>query len=249
MPSMKRVLVMLFSSVLVLGCQSDGAPTPRPNAGVRALQYQPSDRPPREPVDAPRPEPLHDALFPTPQSVEETPKRDLAAELNAAIGTPVDCVRDFSAPRPTKIRINVTATVRPTGMVITPSVYGSGLSVDARECVERRVETVVLAALEEPVSETVSTVVEVDYEPPVIIEDIRASPEPNLRNVRESLPKRPSIPLDAKFISGWPTDHWISGGFDGGIPMEKDPSKRVRGPKPRAIDGYEVDESAVIWTD
>ncbi len=244
---MKRVLVILFGTGLLLGCGSSKEPAPRPSDRVRGLHYDHADRAPSEPLEAPRPEPLHRELFPTPELIEEKAERDLAAELKAAIGIPVDCVRDFSAPRPTKIRINVAATVRPTGMVITPSVYGSGLSMAARECLERRVETVVLPALEEPISKTVATVVEVDYEPPVVVEDIRAGPEPDLRNVREPLPKRPSIPLDAKFISGWPADYWITGGFDGGVKPDGPRGRKVEGPKPRAIDGYQVDENAQIW--
>ncbi len=232
--------------LLVVGCQSGEVPVRGVRRGVAPVRTQSQAKPPPWPREVPRPEREVPDL---PSEPDETPERDLEAELSAAVGIPIDCVRDFSAPRPTKIRVNVSATVRPTGMIIMPSAYASGISITARECIERRVGTVVLAALDEPVSQSVSTLIEIDYEPPVILEADPGVPEPHLKNVRASLPKYPMIPLDAKFIDGWPTSHWISGGWDGGVPIQKPTSKRVHGPKPRPIDGYEVLENAEVWTD
>ena len=245
---MVRVLGCCFAVLFALGCQSNEQPARGARRGIESVQYPPPTKRSREPRDAPRPERWAD-LPELPTEAEEEQERDLGSELNAAVGIPTECVRDFTAPRPMKIRVSVSATVRPTGMVIMPAAYGSGLSVSARECIERRVGTVVLSALEEPVSQSVSTIIEIDYEPEVIVEADPGVPEPRLRDVREPLPKYPMIPLDAKFIDGWPTSNWISGGFDGGIPMQKDTSKRIRGPKPRPIDGYDVFENAQIWTD
>jgi hypothetical protein len=160
---------------------------------------------------------------------------------------PIDCVRDFVADRPTKIRASVSATVRPTGMIITPTVYGSGLSAAARACLEQRVALVVLRPLDKTVSETVATVIEIDYEPPVIVESAPSTPEPVLRNVREPLPKRPEVAPSGRPIQE-PTSKWISGGFDGGRPIQEPSSKKIAGPKPRPIDGYDVDENAQDWT-
>ncbi|MGB5704824.1 MAG: hypothetical protein WBM48_18525 [Polyangiales bacterium] len=246
---MMRASIWCAAAMLLLGCESGEEPV----RGIRTVAdtrpHTRVEQPPREPAETPRPEAFSVDLVDISGQTTEDAERDLSAELNAAIGTPSDCVRDFTAPRPTKIRVSVSATVRPTGMVITPSAYASGISTAARLCIERRVGSVVLAALEEPVSQSVSTVVEIDYEPEVIVEADPGVPEPDLKNVRAPLPKYPMIPLDAKFIDGWPTSNWISGGFDGGIPMQKDTSKRIRGPKPVPIDGYEVFENAQIWTD
>lgn len=234
--------------LLVLGCQSGEEPARGARRGVEPVQYQPEPNPPREAQTPPRPERRVDVSDLEGED-EEVKKRDLDAELKAAIGIPTDCVRDFTAPRPTKIRVSISATVRPTGMVILPSAYASGISAAARQCIEQRVSTVVLSALDEPISQAVSTVLEINYEPPVIVEAEPGVPEPQLKNVKEPLPKYPMIPLDGKIIDGWPTANWISGGFDGGVPIQKPSSKKVQGPKPRAIDGYEVDQNAQVWSD
>ena len=244
---MTRPPFWLLGAVLLVGCPTGEEPVRGANRGVERPHV---DAPqPEEPqrVDAPRPEPYRDVDVDTPGEVEEKPERDLAAELMTALGQPFDCIRDFTASSPTTIRVNVTATVRPTGLVITPSVYGSGLSNDARMCIERRAETVVLPALDEPVSQTVSTVIEMEYEPSVIVEAEPGVPEPRLRNVREPLPKRPEVAPSGKPISGYPTEKWISGGFDGGRPIQEPTSRKIKGPKPKPIDGYDVDENAQDW--
>lgn len=235
-------------AMLVLGCESGEVPVRGARKGFEPIQYATAEKTPREPGETPRPEEFLVDLAGDPEETTEKADRDLAAELKAAIGTPTDCLTDFAVSSPTKLRISVTATIRPTGMVITPSAYASGISTTARQCVERRVGTVVLPALDEPISQTVSTVIEINYEPPVIVEADPGVPEPRLEDVRAPLPKYPMIPLDAKFIDGWPTSNWITGGFDGGIPIEGPKSKKIAGPKPRPIDGYDVDENAQEWT-
>lgn len=245
---MIRAAASLALALAVLGCESGEEPVRGANRGVEPVQYpRPSSKPEREPVETPQPERTVD--LPEFGGDDEKAERDLDAELKTALGVPSMCLRDYSAAKPTKVRISVAATVRPTGMIISPSVYGAGLSSAARECIERRVENVVLRRLDEPVSRPVSTLVEVDYTPEVIVEAETGVPEPRLRDVQEPLPKRPSIELGkGKWISGWPTEEWISGGFDGGVPIQKPTSKKVQGPKPRAIDGYEVDQNAQQWT-
>lgn len=244
---MTRPPCWLLGAVLLVGCPTGEEPVRGANRGVEPPQFTVPEPQEPPPVDAPRPEPYRDVDVGALEVTEEAPERDLAAELQKALGQPFDCVRDFTASSPTTIRVNVSATIRPTGLVITPSVYGSGLSNDARKCLERRVETVVLPALEEPVSQTVSTVIEMEYEPPVIVEADPGVPEPRLRNVREPLPKRPEVAPSGKPISGYPTEKWISGGFDGGTPIQEPTSRKIQGPKPRPIDGYDVDENAQDW--
>jgi hypothetical protein len=199
---------------------------------------------PTEGFDPETPEPPAPRVVKVETEEEDEPARDLGAELKAAVGTPNDCIRDFVASSPTTLRISVSGIVRPTGMVIEPSAYGSGLSAAALNCIRQRVGTVVLDPLDDTVSATVSTVIEIKYQPPVILESDPGVPEPKLRNVKEPLPKRPDIPPSGKPIEGG-TDRPIEGG------TAKDPDGPkgvpITGPKPRAIDGYEVDENAQQW--
>lgn len=234
--------------MLLLGCESGEQPVRGAKKGLEPIFPATATETPPPPVDAPRPEAFAPDVEDVPEEVTEEKERDLAAELKSAIGTPTDCLTDFSVARPTKLRISVTATVRPTGMVITPSAYATGISTRARQCIERRAGTVVLPALEEPVSQTVSTIIEVDYEPPVIVEADPGVPEPRLKNVREPLPKRPEVAPSGRPIQR-PTSTLITGGFDGGRPPEGGKAKQIKGPKPRPIDGYDVDENAQEWSD
>jgi hypothetical protein len=241
---MIRVWATCVATILVLGCQSGEEP-------VRGVQpdfapapvRQPVPGPPKDPIEAPTPKP-HALQIARVETTEEEPERDLGAELKVALGTPSDCVRDFAAASPRTIRISVGGIVRPTGMIIEPTAYGSGLSAAALGCIRQRVGTVVLKPLDDTVSSRAATAIEIKYEPPVVIESDPGVPEPQLRNVKEPLPKRPDIPPSGKPIEGG-TDRPIEGG------TAKDPTgpkgKPISGPKPRAIDGYEVDENAQEW--
>ena len=160
------------SAALLLGCTSGGEPVRGARVGFEQTPVQPQPAAPEEPA-WPREHETPDPPAPLPiqvEAAEEEPERDLGAELRAALGTPSDCVSDFVASKATTIRINVSGVVRPTGMIIEPAAYGSGLSSTALDCVRQRVGTVVLKPLDETVSSTASTVVEIKYEPPVIVE-------------------------------------------------------------------------------
>jgi len=242
---MSRVTLSCLAVLLVVGCKSQeksarGAfPAPKPTFEAAApINVRPI-------IDTPDP-----AIVDTPEIVEEKPRkkpveRDLGAELQRALGSPVDCLGDFESSTPTKVQIPISATVRPTGMVIEPTVGGIGVSENARQCIEERVTFVKLEPLDKPLSQTVSTFVQIDYTPPVIIESDTA-PDPELKNVTEPLPKRPEVAP-----SGVPIEKPTS------VPIVKKKSKDpdgppgtpVTGPKPRAIEGYEVDENAQRWTD
>lgn len=192
------------------------------------------------------------AAVPKPPGSEAngTVERDLGNELKVAMGVPIGCVRDFTSSRDTTIRISVSATVRPTGMCIDPKAYGSGLSRAALDCIEERVGTVVLRPLEDSTqSKAASTVIEIDYEAPVIVEADPGTPEPKLQNVVESMAKRPAIPLVEQGGRGIPIEDPFRGWLEGGKVKHPDGPKlkKVTGPKPRAIDGYEVDENAQEW--
>jgi len=203
-------------------------------------------QPLRAPAEVPLPEP-REAQVDATASKKKEPERDLAAELKAAVGTPIDCVRDFESSSPTTIRISVSAIIRLTGMIIEPSVYGAGLSESARKCIEDRVRNVVLQPFDDAVSKTVSTVIEINYRPPVIVEVDPRVPEPNLPDVVHPLPKKESLPRG----QGTPIEKTpyrpISGGAETEPIQPQRDQRRIKGPKPRAIDGYEVDENAQDW--
>ena len=241
---MMRAWTSCAAAVLALGCQSGAEPARGAHKGVEPTEvYRPRPEPSGARVETPTPESSQ------PRSViigttEEEQERDLGAELKTAVGAPSDCVRDFAASSPTTIRISVTATVRPTGMVIEPSAYGSGLSAAALRCIKERVGTVVLEPLDATESKTASTVIEIGYEPAVILESDPGVPEPELKNVVQPLPKRPEVAPSGTPIQA-PTSKPIEGGHS------REPSGPqgvpVTGPKPRPIDGYEVDENAQEW--
>ncbi len=250
---MRRAFTCCFAAMLSFGCESSEAPVRDANEGLDPVPPPPTAvEAPEEPVEAEEPvqaEEPEDSAVDAPETAVKAPPRDLAAELKAAIGTPADCVSDFSAQAPTTLRISVSAIVRPSGMIIMPSAYGSGLSDAGRKCIEQRVGAIVLKPLDQSDSENVSTIVEVGYEPPVIVEDERQGLEPDLQDVRRPLPKYPTLPPSGTPIDKAPAD-LISGGFDGGTPVKRAPYKKITGPKPRPIEGYpqgEVDSE--VWTD
>jgi len=195
-------------------------------------------------VDAPIPAPSEPPVI--VEQPKQAPQRDLPGELKAAVGIPIDCVQDFEASRATAIRISISAVVRPTGMIIDPSAYGWGLSENARRCIEQRVSLVMLSPLDEPISQKVSTTIEINYEPPVVVESNAGTPEPHLPDVVQPLPKQPTLPRTGTPIEITKGDP-IEGGKATERPIEGPPGKKIVGPKPVPIDGYEVDENAQEW--
>jgi len=173
------------------------------------------------------------------------PARDLAAELNAAVGVPSECLVDLTRATPTTIRVSVSALVRPSGAIIQPTASGAGLSRQAEQCVARRVDAVVLKPLDGDVSQRVSTVIEIPYEPPREVVGTKVgAPDPELRNVREPLPPRREAAPSGRPIQE-PTSRPIQ--EPSSRPIQEPNSRKPRGPKPRPIDGWDVDESAKDW--
>lgn len=250
---MIRAWALCMTAMLVFGCQSGEEPVRGARLSIERPPVSPlAPAPAPEPADNPEPDrnwPNSDPIV-VGTTREETVERDLGAELNAAVGSPTNCVRDYVASSPTTIRVSVSAIVRPTGICIEPTAYGAGLSAAALKCIRDRVSTVVLKPLEDSEkSETAATVIEIEYGPPVIVESDPGVPEPHLKNVVEPLPKRPHIPLIDEGGHGIPIEDpfrgWLAGGDVKHVEGPK--PKKVIGPKPRPIDGYEVDENAQKW--
>lgn len=183
-----------------------------------ALEAKPSNAP----TEAPPDEPVQ-------------PIRDLAAELSAAIGSPADCLRDYRPAAATTIRINISAIVRPSGLIIEPSASGAGLSPNDLRCVEQRAGDVTLSPLSRAVSGPVTAVVNIEYQPPRVEEYDVGAPTPKLEDVVQPLPKKKPIPPSGKPIEG-PASDRIDG--PSGVPIEGPKGVPIEGPKPKPIEGY-----------
>lgn len=230
--------------LLVLGCKSREEPAQPsntvealPSDATEGLQQAGAGAETGEPVAAPAEE---------AQAQVAKPARDLAAELRAAVGSPADCLQDYQPSSPMTIRINISAIVRPTGMIIEPTASGRGLSTNDRRCVEQRVGDVTLSPLGGEASEPVSTYVDIQYQPPTIEEADVGGSAPDLPDVVEPLPKeKPIAP------SGVPIDGPAGDPIEGprGVPIDGPQGVPVEGPKPDPIEGSQVDQDAERWTD
>lgn len=264
---MKRVGLIFFMALLLAGCKSRRDPAEQPSTAA-----EPPAPPSELPVavdDAPvvadesnAAPPIDEQAAPageasdTPAPAEgpaaaegeraSVAARDLAAELRAAVGSPLDCIQDYRPSNTTVIRVNISAIVRPSGLIIEPSASGTGLSANDRGCIQRRVGDVVLAPFDALQSQSVSTSLELNYEAPAPKEANVGVPTPELKDVVEALPKKPTIPRSGTPIDTAPFDR-----PDGpkGLPPDGPKGDKITGPKPKPIDGYEVEEDSEIWTD
>lgn len=254
---MRAVVVLVAFVVLACGCEDrpeqleDSTPAEAAPLPVDQVPVEPEEpAAPQDPIGDPE---ATQALAEDPAATDEPgaefakPPRDLAAELQAAVGSPLDCLQDYQPGAATVIRVGISAIVRPSGLIIEPSASGRGLSVNDRRCIEKRVGDVVLAALETQTSQPVSTFVDLNYQPPAVEHDDVGVPTPKLKNVVESLPKKEPIPP-----SGTPIDKAPSQPIDKAPsdPIEGSKGVPITGPRPRPIDGYEeIKPDSERWTD
>ncbi len=244
--------------VALFGCKPDDQPansvavTPV-EVDEEVSEARADETPPAEPATAAADDETTDQEAPSKADLEEAtagepsaPSRDLAGELAAALGSPVDCVQDYRPSTPTTVRIGITAIVRPSGVVIEPSASGTGLSYNDRKCIEERVGSVVLEPFGAQASQSVSTSVDLKLgsEPPAVEEQDVGGPAPKLTDVVEPLPKKKTIPPSGVPIQKAPSDK-IEG--PKGVPIEGPQGVPVEGPKPTPIEGYQVDEGAERW--
>lgn len=223
------LLVALCALPALTGCSSSEEGPTRGSDGIGRTG------PPRAPAreERGREELPEVEKIETPEVVQpeaEEPERDLGEELKQAVGDLTPCLSDYEATTATTIQISISAIVRPTGMVIQPSVNGPGISLKARDCIATRVSNVVLRPLdsetseEATVSERVATNIGVDFEPGVVVSDEPPSrPKPD--DVVLPMPKLPTIkpsgiPIDA--VKGDPIDGPAGVPIDGpaGVPIE-----------------------------
>lgn len=254
---MRAVVVLVAFVVLACGCE-DRPEQLEDSTSAEAVRL-PTDHAPVEPEEPAAPQdPVEnpEATQAPAEDKEATdepgaefakPTRDLAAELQAAVGSPLECLQDYQPGAATAIRVDISAIVRPSGLIIEPSASGRGLSVNDRRCIEKRIGDVVLAALETPTSQPVSTFVDLNYQPPGVEHDDVGVPTPKLENVVDSLPKKETIPPSGTPIHKAPSDPIHKAPSD---PIEGPKGDRITGPRPRPIDGYEeIKPESERWTD
>ena len=244
---MSRTVVTVALVLLVGGCKDrDQSAEPAPATEAEAVPAESGEGSAQPAVPSAPAEPeAQAAADPEPQAAAEPaaaaqpepvqPTRDLSAELRAAVGSPADCIQDYRPAAATTIRINISAVVRPTGMIIEPGANAAGLSARERACVAERVGDVVLTPLAGERSEQVSTYVEVQYQPPAVEEADVGAPDPKLKDVVKSLPKKTPIAPSGVPIEGGKADP-IEG--PSGVPIEGPKGVPIEGPKPKPIDGY-----------
>jgi len=131
------------------------------------------------------------------------------------------------------IRVDISAVVRPTGMIIEPSASGRGLSINDRQCIERRVGAVTLEPLAGQSSKPVFTYVDIQYQPPAVETYDVAPPPPQPDDVVQPLPKKKPIAPSGVPIEG-PAADPIEG--PSGEPIEGPKGVPIEGPKPVPIE-------------
>ncbi|MGB5413849.1 MAG: hypothetical protein WBN01_04335, partial [Polyangiales bacterium] len=102
-------------------------------------------------------------------------------------------------------------------------------------CVEQQAGDVTLSPLSGAASQRVTTVVNIDYQPPAVEEYDVGVPTPKLENVVQPLPKKKPIPPSGTPIEG-PAPDRIDG--PSGVPIEGPRGVPIKGPKPKPIEGY-----------
>ncbi len=257
-----KVLALVF---LASGCTDNRTPELPPDQGVvsdRVDQERASDStaPSLEAdslatKDDPAPAVVaadDQELMPTESSVvgdpgrQEALVRDLAAELNDAVGSLEDCIQNPSM-RTAVLMVTASATVRSSGEVIHPTVSATGLSQAERQCIAGRVGAIRLGALDSESPQRIEAVLEIEFAAAREPSKYQVgAPDPELRNVRGPKPPRPEVAPSGRAIQE-PTSRPIQDPTS--RPIQEPASRRVRGPQPRPIDGWDVDEGAKEWRD
>lgn len=225
---MRLPLLLLLLAMLVAGCRSKSESV----RGVPPEQQllPPPSQPPAQTADAA--ENLGEVPLPQEQAPsraepeEEKPERDLGEELKLAVGSPASCLSDFRASQPTSISILLTATVRPTGMIIQPTASGAGISAAATKCIQTLAGAVRLAPLDTQQSERVSTTLLVNVEPVEVVAEQRPVEPAAARDVVQPEPKKPTIPPSGEPIEG-----------PRGQPIDGPQGQPIQGPSGVPIDG------------
>ena len=164
----------LLAVALLVGCASDER-TQAPNDAPRGVRHQlpiaeGAAPPPPAQAALPRPaaspkraEPAHEEE----ETEAEKEERDYSAELLAAVGTPVHCLKQRvkSPDVPSEIRIDINATVVEVGLVTRAYVRSSHLDDEELKCVEEHVSRLRMRGPIEEAPRSISTTFVVELKP------------------------------------------------------------------------------------
>jgi len=255
--------IWLLSLVLVLACQDGPEPAPAavelgstPTSARASAGGTAGDASPTRVDGAPE---LGAAGAPGELTIVHDdptlpgPARNLSVELRDAIQKPEACLQDYRPSAAMTIHVEISAVVRPSGMVIEPDASAPGLSANDQRCFEKMVSDVVLSPLSTQVSEPVSTSIDIAWpgQGYAVDEYDVGGPKPDLEDVERPLPKKPTIPKSGIPIKESP-DYVPGKAIEyphGGVPPTGPKGVPVEGPRPVPIEGYQVEEDAERWTD
>jgi hypothetical protein len=117
--------------------------TQQPSAAPAAEAQQPQNPEPT----TPQPEAEAPKAKPAAAPEEKPEERDLNAELLAAVGTPIDCLKPRTGESaPTSLRIQIDATVVETGLVTRAYAHSSQLDAEELQCMTKRASALRLRA-------------------------------------------------------------------------------------------------------
>jgi len=148
-------------ALCLIACGDTSAPAqdtsqPRPRGVFQGGTDKPTNDTPAAAPAQPQPQPVfpqqQQQAEPTKPKPEAPPEqkpeeRDLNAELLAAVGSPVDCLKPRQGDSaPTALRIQIDATVVETGLVTRAYVHASDLDAEELQCMTKRVSALRLRA-------------------------------------------------------------------------------------------------------
>jgi hypothetical protein len=166
---MRRTRALLLVLFPLAACSSGGTPADEtPKERPRGL-VEASDRPQvalpaknaAAPAAAEADEPVAAEAVPgaaEEEKKDEAPPRDYGAELLAALGAPIDCLRPRTdADAPSELRIDVQAYLLETGFVSRAYVRAPSLDASEVQCLTKRASALRLAAPIEQAPRSVAT--------------------------------------------------------------------------------------------
>jgi hypothetical protein len=158
---------------LLCACASDKQ-TDAPNTATRGSRHSAEEEQaaaiaPAQQAPTEAPIPAEQIAKPAEEAkAAEKEKRDFSAELLAAVGSPVQCLKPRTAGPdvPSQISIAIDATVVETGLVTRAYASSSQLDAEELKCVEQRLSTLRMRAPIEDAPRSIRATIELALQPP-----------------------------------------------------------------------------------
>lgn len=184
---MSRAGVALIMTALLVaaGCWNDDSPQDLESTRPRGIQPIPVVEQAAEQAEEPEPsaEPAQRKLKrfdwdayneanepPEPEEEKdegEEEKRDYAADLEAAVGSPIGCLKPRSGKDvPPKINITLSAVVIETGRVTRGSASSAQLTAEESACITKRVESAIIPPNVEGAPRSITATVTLELKKP-----------------------------------------------------------------------------------